>query len=126
MELLEAAMLMTEHAFFTKVAGLLMIKCSAILRFEELIIGLNRCLGQFVLTMGVAAEFLVSALGSLDPILTQLGLPLAISVSGHVERWQRLLESHCARLPVDNLLRRHKARRERRRCWYKWLNVAIQ
>ena len=37
-ELAEGAMLVTEHAFFTKITGLLMIESPAILGLEELII----------------------------------------------------------------------------------------
>ena len=41
MELLEGAMLVSEHAFLSEVARLLMIECSAILCFKELIVGLD-------------------------------------------------------------------------------------
>lgn len=68
-ELAESAMLVTEHALFSEATDLLLIESPAILRLKELIVGVDSCFGQLVLSMGKTAVVLIAALGCLDPVL---------------------------------------------------------
>ena len=92
-QLLEVAMLVSEHAARAIHARLRVVERTAVVRLELFIVANDGRLGQFVLSVGEATAVLVATLGSLDPVLAELGLVLAIRVS-HLRHHELLLLMH--------------------------------
>ena len=87
MQLLERAMLMSEHATLAVHALLAVIESPTVLRLEEGIVGLDGRLSQLFLPVSKTAIVFVAAFRSLNPVLAKLGFPLAVSVAWH---WDHL------------------------------------
>ena len=80
-QLLEVAMLVSEHAARAVQALLRLVEGTAVLALELLIVAVDGCASQFFLSMGEAALVLVAALCSLNPVLAELSLVFAIWIS---------------------------------------------
>ena len=76
-ELVEAVVLVSEHAVFAVHAVLLRVECPAVFGLEHVTIARNGLIGELVLAMGEEARVLVAALGSLDPVSAKSGLEVA-------------------------------------------------
>ena len=80
-QLLEVAMLVSEHAARPVQALLRLVEGTAVLALELLIVAVDGCAGQFFLSVGEAALVLVAALCSLNPVLAELSLVFAVRIS---------------------------------------------
>lgn len=80
MQLLNIAMLVTEHAARAVHALLGVVEGPAVLALELVVIDASGSLGEFLLSMCEATLALISALGSLDPVFAQLGLVFTICI----------------------------------------------
>ena len=76
-ELVEAVVLVSEHAALAVHAVLLGVECPAVFGLEHVAITRNGLIGELVLAMGEEARVLVAALGSLDPVSAKSGLEVA-------------------------------------------------
>jgi len=79
-ELLEAAMLVSEHAVATVHALLRVVEGPAILGFELLVVLAHGCVSELLLAVSEAALGLVAALCCLNPVLAEFGLVLTVCV----------------------------------------------
>ena len=79
-QLLNIAMLVTEHAARAVHALLGVVEGPAVLALELVVIDASGSLGEFLLSMCEATLALISALGSLDPVFAQLRLVFTICI----------------------------------------------
>ena len=99
-ELVEAVVLVSEHAALAVHAVLLRVECPAVLGLEHVAITFNGLIGELVLAMGEEARVLVAALGSLNPVSAKPGLEVA---TGAGLRDHHLhIHGHCCRFFLSN------------------------
>ena len=98
MQLLERAMLMSEHAALAVHALLAVIESPTVLRLEEGIVSLDGLLSELFLPVGKTAIVFVATFGSLNPVLAKLGFPLAVRVAWH---WVHLEVLHAMRALLE-------------------------
>ena len=99
-ELVEAVVLVSEHAALAVHAVLLRVECPAVLGLEHVAITFNGLIGELVLAMGEEARVLVAALGSLNPVSAKPGLEVA---TGAGLRDHHLhVHGHCCRFFLSN------------------------
>ena len=82
-ELLEAAVFVTEHAALAIHALLGVVERPAVLALEKHVVITDSRLGQLFLAMRETTLVLVPALGRLNPVFAKFGFVLAIGVAGH-------------------------------------------
>lgn len=80
MQLLNIAMLVTEHAARAVHALLRVVEGPAVLALELVVVDASGSLGEFLLSVCKATLALISALRSLDPVFAQLRLVFAICI----------------------------------------------
>ena len=99
-ELVEAVVLVSEHAALAVHAVLLGVECPAVFGLEHVAITRNGLIGELVLAMGEEARVLVAALGSLNPVSAKPGLEVA---TGAGLRDHHLhVHGHCCRFFLSN------------------------
>ena len=99
-ELVEAVVLVSEHAALAVHAVLLRVECPAVLGLEHVAITFDGLICELVLAMGEEARVLVAALGSLNPVSAKPGLEVA---TGAGLRDHHLhVHSHCCRFFLSN------------------------
>jgi len=91
-KLLNAAMLVSEHAAGSIHALLGVVEGPAVLALELFVVTSASGGSKFLLTVSKSAFVLVAALGSLDPILAKFGLVFSVGVHLHhlVAHWVSL------------------------------------
>ena len=87
MQLLEVAMLVAEHAASAVHALSRVVERPAVLALELVVVNASSGLCELLLTVGKSALVLISALGSLNPILAKFSFVLAVGVNlDHLRR----------------------------------------
>lgn len=87
MQLLVIAMFVAEHAPSAVHALLRVVERPAVLALELVVVDAACSLCELLLTVGKSAFVFISALGSLNPILTKFSFVLAISINlDHLRR----------------------------------------
>ena len=88
MQLLEAAMLVPEHASSAVHALLSLVERATVLALKLLIVAVDCSHSELFLAVSEAALVLVAALSCLNPILAQLCLVLAVCIDLHCRHGQ--------------------------------------
>ena len=92
-QLLNVAMLVTEHAAGAVHALLRVVEGPAVLALELIVVDASGSHGQFFLSMGKTTLALISALSSLNPVFAELCLVFTIGIilDHFLLHWEALL-----------------------------------